>query len=127
MSTNGHAGYAEPVSLPISGATPEMLADLVAALRGRVVNGIRIHDVQAYTDVTYDSEPVVRVRLLLDDPVPGERTWPGDTLGTMNHLALSEGWRLGIPDWVFASLVRLSNAERGGFPLLLGGPRIATR
>jgi len=35
------------VSLPISDTTDEMLARLMDATRGRVVDGIRIHDAQA--------------------------------------------------------------------------------
>ena len=123
MSTNRRAGYADPVSLPMSGATPEMLADLVEALRGQVINGVRIHDARAATDITYEGEPVVRVRVLLDDPRPTEDIWPVKTTTAIGLLALREGWRVGIPDWVFASYTRLSNAEREGFPAAAPGER----
>jgi hypothetical protein len=54
------------VSLPISDTTDEMPARLVDAMRGRVVDGIRIHDARASVDEypAYEST----VRLLLGGP-----------------------------------------------------------
>jgi hypothetical protein len=117
VSSTLGGGYAGAVSRPTSGATPEMLARLVEAMRGLVVDGIRIHDAQAWTEVDYDGEPMVHLNLLLDDPGPGEPTWPVDTLSAIGRLARQEAWqRIGIPDWIFVSRVARCEAERGGFP-----------
>jgi hypothetical protein len=117
VSTTGEAGYARAVSLPMSGATPEMLARLVEAMRGQVVDGVRIHDARASTGVLY-GEPVVRVRLLIDDPPPGERTWPVDTMHALRRLAGDVAWyQIGNPDLVLTSRVALSKAEQGGFQI----------
>jgi len=120
MSSREYAGYAGPVSLPMSGATPEMLEQLVDAMRGRVVEGIRIHDARASTDIGGHGIPMVRVVLLVDDPQPDEWTWPVEKIRAIDYLARREAWqRIGIPDHVYTTHVALCEAEEGGFP----GPR----
>jgi len=100
----------------MSGATPEMLEQLVDAMRGRVVDGIRIHDARASTDIDGDGEPMVRLVVLVDDPQPDEWTWPVEKIYAIDTLALREAWhRIGIPDSVYTTYVALSEAERGGF------------
>jgi len=118
VSAPGGAGYAGSVSLPMSGATPEMLARLVDAMRGQVVEGVRIHDAQTSIDIDINGEPVVHLRLLIDDPPPGEPTWPVETIFRMMRLARDVAWhQIGIPDQVWSSRVALRQAERGGFRL----------
>jgi hypothetical protein len=95
-----------------------MLARLVDAVRGQVVEGIRIHDAQTSIDIDINGEPVVHLRMLVDDPPPGELTWPVDTIFAMMRFAREVAWhRIGIPDQVRSSRVALQEAERGGFPL----------
>jgi hypothetical protein len=95
---------------------PETLDGLADAIRGRVVEGVRIHDAQAFTDVDTDGEPVVRLRVLVGNPRAGERTWPVETHRAINRLARQEAARLGVTDWVYVSRVALREAARGGFP-----------
>jgi hypothetical protein len=90
--------------------TPEALTALADALRGRAVEGVRIHDVMLERDFGIDYEPWLRVTLLLDDPRPGQPTWPVAAMEAISRTAREAAWELGIPTWLRLSHVSISEA-----------------
>ncbi len=108
--------YSVIMTMPVSTTTSEMLAELVRSMRGQVVDGIRVHDATAEVDFQVDGETIVRLRLLIDDPLASAPTWPLETCGTLTHLAWSEARRLDIQEWVVVWFVGLSKADPSDFP-----------
>lgn len=90
--------------------TPAKLAGLCDALRGQIVNGIRLHDARAELVPGATGETIVRLTLLLDDPMAGEDTWPLDALRDMETRAWDEAAGLAIPEWVYVKHTPLSDA-----------------
>lgn len=90
--------------------TPAKLAALCDALRGQVVDDIRIHDARAELVPGATGETIVRLTLLLDDPTTGEDTWPLDALRAMETRAWDEAAALAIPEWVYVKHTPLSEA-----------------
>jgi hypothetical protein len=123
MSASRQPGYPDSVSLPMSRATPEMLGRLVEAVRGQVIEGVRIHDARASTQIDWDGVPIVRLYVLVDDPPPGEPTWPVDAILAIMGFAGRQAWQqIGIPDEVWTSPVSVREAEVHGFsPAAPGG------
>ena len=90
--------------------TPTKLAALCDALRGQVLDGVRIHDARAELVPGATGETIVRLTLLLDDPAAGEDTWPLDVLRAMESRAWDEAAALAIPEWVYVKHTPLSDA-----------------
>jgi hypothetical protein len=81
--------------------TPAKLAALCEALRGRVIDGILIHDTRTEIVPGATGEPIVRVTLILDDPESRRHTWSLDALRSMETQAWDEAARLEITEWVY--------------------------
>lgn len=90
--------------------TATKLAALCDVLRGQVVADIRIHDARAELVPGATGETIVRLTLLLDDPAPGNDTWPLDALREMESRAWDEATGLGIPEWIYVKHAPLSDA-----------------
>lgn len=80
-----------------------MLDDLVEAIRGRVIGGLRVHDAHAELKPGADGDTVLRVTALVDDPPAGERGWRLDSTGAVEHEARRIAWDLGVAEWALRS------------------------
>jgi hypothetical protein len=99
-----------------SRTTTAMLTELADRMRGRVVDGIRIHDARAVLDWGAGNELVVILTAVVDDPAPGLPTWPLDALRTMDRLAEDEAARIGIEEWVYVHRRTFRAVEDGRLP-----------
>lgn len=113
--------YAGRMTLPTSNTTPEMLDALVNALRGQVIDDVRIHDAKAEITSGSDFEPVVRVSVLLDNPPLSAGTWSTSTLMAIQDKAWEISKQLGISDWSYVTHIALNEAEGIGWSLSSGG------
>lgn len=107
--------YPEPVTLPTTRTSAALLPALADALRGQTVEGVHIHDAAVELTDGVEGETVARVSLLVDDPQPGARTWPVETVQNIEWLARRQAWALGIGEWVFLKLIAVSEATEGTF------------
>lgn len=112
MPMNPYAGHVTAATT----TTPAKLAALCDALRGQVIDGIRIHDARAELVPGATGETIVRLTLLLDDPVPGHDTWPLDALRDMETRAWDKAAALAIPEWVYVKHASLRNAAESFRP-----------
>jgi len=105
------------VPAPLGGTNDRMLAALADELRDQVIEGFRLYDVQveAAWRPEIDDE-VVRVRLLMDDPAPGELTWPDPGLRALDRTIRQRAWSLGIGEEVYVRHVALRSARQAGIP-----------
>jgi hypothetical protein len=78
--------------------TPTTLTALCDALRGRVVDGISVHDAGAEIVPGATGESIVRLTLVLDDPTAGLDTWPHKAIHAIDKFAWDEAGRLGIAE-----------------------------
>lgn len=101
-----YAGYVTAATT----TTAAKLAALCDALRGQVVTGVRIHDARAELVPGATGETIVRLTLLLDDPAPGNDTWPLDALRDMETRAWDGAAALAIPEWIYVKHAPLSDA-----------------
>jgi hypothetical protein len=98
MSLTGGVRSAYPGVMEVSRTTPQMLDALVAAMRGQVIEGIRIHAGTVRIRPGSEGEPVVALHLIIDDPV-GD-TWPVSAMQAMQRRALERAAGLGVEEWV---------------------------
>jgi hypothetical protein len=98
------------MSATTTSATADTLAALSDALRGQVIEGVRVHEASAEITLGADNESIVRLRLVVDDPAPDRGTWPVSAVRAIQRRAWEEAWRLGIPEWAYVVLVPRSEA-----------------
>ena len=98
MTSTVAANPPYPGEMTTAATTRGKLPMLTAALRGQVVDGIRIHDAVADLTTGAVDDVIVRLTLLLDDPEQGRRTWPLDAIRAMESRAWDEAAALGIPE-----------------------------
>lgn len=115
MGPRGRAGYSDLVTLPVSATSTRMLDDLVEAIRGRVIGGLRVHDAHAELKPGAEGDTVVRLTVLVDDPPAGAPTWPLDAADAIEHEAQRIAWDLGIVEWVYLVFVPLSEVATSSF------------
>ena len=64
-------------------------------LKGRSFGSIRVNEVTFALDQSADGQPLVRFTVTLDDPEPGQETWPFDDIQSMlrsiDDQAVAEG------------------------------------
>jgi hypothetical protein len=99
-----------------SRTTPAMLAELAGAMRGRVVDGITIHDTDAVLDWGATGDLIVRLTMIVDDAPPGEKIWPLRTLRAIDDVSRDEAERIGIEEWVHVHRRHLKHVEGGVLP-----------
>jgi hypothetical protein len=105
------------VPAPLGGTNDRMLAALADALRDQVIEGFRLYDVQVEAAWRPEADDeVVRVRLLMDDPAPGEPTWPMTELRALDRTIRERAWSLGIGEEVYVRHVALRSARQAGIP-----------
>lgn len=110
-------GYADPMAgtPPWYGATPQVLTALADELRGHVISGFHLYEVQVRGDFGMDFEPLVRVLLLTDDPADGAPSWPLDEIVALNGEVRRRAWALGIIEDLYIDQVGPSGGVEDGF------------
>lgn len=93
-----------------SGVTSKMLTDLASAMRGQIIEGLRIHDARADIKIGAELEPFVRVYTVVDDPEPGERTWKFSVNRAIQNEAKNVAEKLGISIWTEVWFTSLSSS-----------------
>jgi hypothetical protein len=96
-----------------SRTTTAMLTELADGMRGRVVDGIRIHDARAVLDWGAGNELIVRLTVVIDDAPEELDGWPLDALASIDRVARHEGYRIGIEEWIYVRRRKLSTVEGG--------------
>ena len=95
-----------------SRTTPAMLDELAEVMHGRVVEGITLHRTEAELHWIGDDTVVVLFTTVIDDPLPGETTWPLKSLEAIRGLVDTEALRIGIDEWISLKPVPVGSADR---------------
>jgi hypothetical protein len=118
----GASGYpgrmSEPLYIPapLGGTNDRMLAAFADALRGQVIEGFRLYDVQVATEWWPETDTFVKVTVLVDDPPAGSAGWPAE-----QRLALSMAIdrltsQFGIAEPTSVRTIYLRSAIEAGIP-----------
>ena len=113
--------YSGIMTLPVSDTTPEMLVALADAMRGQVVDGVRVHYAVPKLVSGFDYGPLIHLYVVLDDPADGAETWLLETTWQVRHLADHQAELIGIQDDLLTSPVAVSDAAGVGLLPLTPG------
>jgi hypothetical protein len=116
-SYSGHMPECRCGRVPLQATHDRMLATLADTLTGHVVEGFRVYDAHVEDDWRPQADDeVVRVRLLMEDPSPGEPTWPLAQLEALDRTVRERARQIGIPEEVYVRHVALRSAHQTEIP-----------
>jgi hypothetical protein len=109
---------AEPlyVPAPLGGTSQRMLAGFADALRDQVIEGFHLYDVQVTTDWWPETDTIVKVRLLVDDPPAPAELWSAEQSLALSLAIDRLAWEFGIAEPTSVHEVSLRCAIEAGVP-----------